>query len=195
MMLSRSNKDRYRGLKAKIENTQFLGRDDFPKTQEDLVGILNNFKDEMKKTMYDKLSATEKVLFANNGEVVGQANPAAGPAAAVSGVKMNKAVKSACHECGAKDHWPYKYPKHTADERARLRAIYDRRHPAVDGVVAAQVGETVGVGENLQAPPNEIAKEHIDGVAKTERVDDTSPPSPLLGVSLLAANRPGRRVA
>ena len=105
MMLSRSNKDRYRGLKAKIENTQFLGRDDFPKTQEDLVGILNNFKDEMKRTMYDKLSATEKVLFANNGEVVGQANPAAAQAAAASGVKMNKAVKSACQRCGAKDHW------------------------------------------------------------------------------------------
>ena len=48
MMLSGANKDRYGGLKAKLENTQLLGRDDFPKTREDLMGILNNFKDENK---------------------------------------------------------------------------------------------------------------------------------------------------
>ena len=40
----RRNKDRYGGLKAKLENAQLLRRDEFPKTREDLMGILNNFK-------------------------------------------------------------------------------------------------------------------------------------------------------
>ena len=67
--------------------------------------ILNNFKEETKRTKYEKPSALEQLVFAKNGEVVGQVQPAAAPAAAASGVKMNKASKSACHECGAKDHW------------------------------------------------------------------------------------------
>ena len=127
--------------------------------------ILNNFKDETKTTKYDKPSAPEQVVFAENGEVVGQAQPAAAPALAASDVKMNKAGKSMCHACGTKDHWSYKCPQHTAEERVRLRSIYDRRHPAVDGVVAAQVGEMLGGGGNLQAPPSGIAKERIDEVA------------------------------
>ena len=59
------------------------------------MGTLNNFKDETKTTKYDEPSAPEQVVFAENGEVVGQAKPAAAPAAAASGVKINKAGKSA----------------------------------------------------------------------------------------------------
>ena len=55
----------------------------------------------------------------------------------------------------------------------------------------------VGGGGNLQALPSGIGKERIDEVADTEtaHADNTSPPSKLLGVSLIAANKPGRRVA
>ena len=94
MMLSGANKDCYGGLKSKLENAQLLGRDNLPKTWEDLMGILNNFKDETKTTEYDKSSAPWQVAFYENREVVGQANPAAAPAAAASGVKINNAVKS-----------------------------------------------------------------------------------------------------
>ena len=201
MMLSGANKDRYGGLKSKLENAQLLGRDNLPKTREDLMGILNNFKDETKTTKYDNPSAPEQVELAKNGEVVGPAKPAAAPAAAASGVKMNAVGKSACHECGAKYHWSYELPRHTSDKRARLKTIYDRRHPPVDGVLAAQVGEMVGVDDILQAPPNGISQDCIDGMAESARAEDTSgagdtpPPSPLLGVSLLASTRPGRRMA
>ena len=201
VMLSCANKDCYGSLKAKLENAQLLRRDDFLKTREELMGILNNFKDETKTTEYDKSSAPWQVAFYENREVVGQANPAAAPAAAASGVKMNAAGKSTCHECGAKDHWSYELPRHTSDKQARLKTIYDRRHPPVDGILAAQVGEMVGVDDILQAPPNGIAQDRIDGMAESARAEDTSgagdtsPPSPLLGVSLLASNRPGRRMA
>ena len=94
VMLSCANKDCYGSLKAKLENAQLLRRDDFPKTVEGLMVILNNFKDETKTTKYDKPSAPEQVAFAKNGEVVGQAKPAAAPSAAASGVKINNAVKS-----------------------------------------------------------------------------------------------------
>ena len=97
MMLSGTNKDRYGGLKAKLKNAQLLGRKNSPKTWENLMGILNNFKDEKKTTTYDKPFDLEKVEFSKNGEVVGQAKPEAAPAAVAYGVKMNKAGKSACH--------------------------------------------------------------------------------------------------
>ena len=71
IMLSGTNKDRYGGLKAKLENAQLLGWDDFPKTREDLMGVLNNFKDKKKTTKYNKPSAPEQVAFSENGEVVG----------------------------------------------------------------------------------------------------------------------------
>ena len=165
-MQSGANKDCYGGLEAKLENAQLLRGDDFPKTREYLIGILNNFKDETKTTEYDKSSAPWQVAFYENREVVGQANPAAAPAAAASSVKMNAAGKSTCHECGAKDHWSYECPKHTADKRARLKTIYDWRHPPVYGVLSAQVGEMIGVDDILLAPPNGIAQENIDGMAE-----------------------------
>ena len=45
MMLSGANKDCYIGLKAKLENAQLIGQDNSPKTRDDLMGILNDFKD------------------------------------------------------------------------------------------------------------------------------------------------------
>ena len=48
IMLSGTNKGCYGSMKAKLKNAQLLGRDDFPKTREDLMGILNIFKDDTK---------------------------------------------------------------------------------------------------------------------------------------------------
>ena len=192
MMLSGANKDCYGSLKEKLENAQLLGQDYFPKTGDDLMGILNICKDEAKSSKYDKPSAPEQVAFTKNGEVFGQAKPEAAPAAAVAGIKMNAAGKSACHECGAKDHWSYECPRHTGDKRARIKTIYNRRHPPVDGVVAAQVGEMIGAPGILMAPPNGIGQEHIDGIPESARAEgtpgenDNYPPLPLSGVSLLA---------
>ena len=52
--------------------------------------------------------------------------------------------------------------------------IYDRRHPLVDGVVAAQVGEMAGVDDIPHIPPNGIAQERIDRMSESARADYTS---------------------
>ena len=201
IMLNDANKDRYGGLKSKLENAQLLGGNDFPKSREDLMVILNNFKDETKTTNYNKLSDPEQVGFAENGEVVSQAKPAAAPTTVASGVKMNQSGKYACHKCGVKDYWYYECPNQTADEETCLRTIYNQRHPPVDGVVAAQVGEIVGADDIPKTPPNGIAQERIDGRAESARAEytsgaeDTSSPLPLSGVSMIASESPGRRIA
>ena len=63
------------------------------------------------------------------------------------------------------------------------------------------MGEMIGASGILIAPPNGIDQEHINGIPESARAegtpveDDNSPPLPLLGVSLLASDRPGRRIA
>ena len=86
IMLNGANKDRYGGLKLKLENAQILGRNDFPKSWEDLMGILSYFKDETKTTNNNKLSNPDQVGFAENGGVVSQAKLAAAPTTVASGV-------------------------------------------------------------------------------------------------------------
>ena len=74
MMLVGANAVRFGGLKEYLFNSYLLGGDMYPKTREDVVGLLKNYKVPKKQQQHDKWGVQEEIDFVQNGEEEKKAN-------------------------------------------------------------------------------------------------------------------------
>ena len=74
MMLVGVNAVRFGGLKDNLFSSYLLGGYKYPKTREDVVGLLNNYKGPKKQHQHDKWGVQEELAFVQNGEEEKKAN-------------------------------------------------------------------------------------------------------------------------
>ena len=68
IMLVWENAVRFGEMKDDCFNRYLLGGDNYPKTREDVVGLLNNYKDPKKQHQNYKWGVKEELAFVQNGE-------------------------------------------------------------------------------------------------------------------------------
>ena len=91
MMLVGANSMRSVRLKDDLFNSYLLGGDMYPKTREDVMGLLKNYKVPKKQQQqHDKWGVQEELAFVQNGEDKKKAK-------AMEGTK--------CHVCNKEGHW------------------------------------------------------------------------------------------
>ena len=90
MMLVGATAVWFGGLKDDLFSSYLLGGDKYPKTREDVIGLLNNYKSPKKQHQHDKWGVQEKLSFVQNGEEEKKVN-------AMEGTK--------CQVCNKEGHW------------------------------------------------------------------------------------------
>ena len=106
MMLVGDNAVRFGGLKDDLFNSYLLGGDKYPKTREDVVGLLNNYKGPKKQHQHEKWGVQEEPAFVQNSEEEKKAN-------VMEGTK--------CHVCNKEGHWGDKCPTLLSAEQAQRK--------------------------------------------------------------------------
>ena len=96
-----------------------LGSDDFPKSREELLGVLNFYKDEEGKSGLSTTKATQE-QFAFLQQVGGNKQKTR------DGPRTNSNARSCFSHCKKMDHLAYQCPDLTIDEHADLKAAYDK---------------------------------------------------------------------
>ena len=67
MMLVGENSVRFGGMKEDLFKRCLLGGDVYPKTREDVVGLLKNYKGPKKQQQHDKWGVQKELAFVQNG--------------------------------------------------------------------------------------------------------------------------------
>ena len=197
LMLTGASNDRFGPLKAKLRNSQILGRNEYPKTREELLGILTNFCSETKASGGPHHKADDsRLAFAQRGDKSGggtkksQSDRGGSGGKGANGKRMNQQGKSACFNCKSEDHWSWECPHHTAEKRAELKAINASKHG--NGQVQAQV-----IGEIFSGNPTSKIEAALDArisayaSSKIEAALDARISASLQsGISLLATAPP-----
>ena len=132
-MLNGSCGRRYNILKARLANTQLLGDDQYPKSRETALNLLNHFQAE---------SYTTPTMFQEDVAFI-QADANVDTVAGDS-PKTNSKGQSECFHCGKADHWSYACPKLTGKEREELTKKYKARR---GDRIHTQVCKEVSVGD------------------------------------------------
>ena len=133
--LELADRSRFHGMTKQMETNELTGEAKWPKTYADLIALLNEWeivhprKTPQQQQQQQQQGAVEddkndpspntKVEDSGKANVEGpsfmqlKANEEAD---AKSGVKTNRAGESACHMCGAEDHWKDQCPKNPKNQ-------------------------------------------------------------------------------
>ena len=112
MILVGANAVRFGGLKDDLFISYLLGGYRYPKTREDVMGLLNNYKGPKKQQNNDKWGMQEELAFVQNIEEEKKANTMDG---------------TRCHVCNKEGHWGDKCPILLPEEQAHRKKDRDER--------------------------------------------------------------------
>jgi len=142
-MLSGASNSRYKELKDYLENQYVTGSDNYPRSVEGVLALMNNFRvSEPRRGGYRTGGEDDGLAFVQEG---GDDNKEEKEGAIVtqSGKKEEKEVKtnskgeSACFHCGGKDHWIRECPELTEAQKGQILVQLG----AVDGSSLVQKGD------------------------------------------------------
>ena len=141
LVLSGADNGRYLSLKNKLENSMLLGSDNYPKSREDVIQLLNHYKEkECKWGSSATRSTQEEVTFLQKGGGNKQKQH--------DGPRTNSKGRSDCFHCKKTDHLAYQCPNLTPEKRAEMEAdFYKVKQQHVS--VHTQVGVVVEVGVSM----------------------------------------------
>ena len=108
-----------------------LGRDRYPKTRDDVVGLLNNYKGPNKQQQHEKWGVQEDLALVQNSEEEKKVN-------AMEGTK--------CHVCNKEGNWGNECPTLSPEEQAQRKKYLKERWASAkkkSGQQHTQVGEVV----------------------------------------------------
>ena len=94
-MLVGANALRFGGLKEDFFNSYLLGGDKYPKTREDVVGLMKNYKGLKKQHQNDMWGVQEELALSQNGKEEKKSNT-------MEGTKLNV--------CNKEGHWGAECP-------------------------------------------------------------------------------------
>ena len=115
-MLCMANKGRYQPLKDCLANDYVRGQDTYPKTCEQLMGMLRNYRAPRTGNARgqghrnNQPDADDGLAFVQEEDKT-EGESEGGAMMAQQGVKYNKKGEKDCYHCGADDHWAPDCPK------------------------------------------------------------------------------------
>ena len=155
LMLSGSDNGRYLSLKKKLEKSMLLRSDNYPKSREELLQVINYYKEEEGKQGSRATRSTQKE-FIFLQQVGGKKNKYHDRS------RINIKGRSDCFHCKNTNHWEYQCHGLTPEKLVDPRTFYyqgKQQHVSVHTQVGmvAEVGVSMLVkGENkaFQVPRN-----------------------------------------